>query len=79
MQKPSYTPLLFTNLLGPSEENIINYTNSAGLQKFFFSMFFFPPSGFSFVYNSVLTSSSTESIATDNSLKSSDQKKGSPF
>ena len=32
IQKQTYTPLLFNNLLGPSEENIINRTNSAGLQ-----------------------------------------------
>ena len=31
IQKQSYTPLLFNNLLGPSEENIINRANSAGL------------------------------------------------
>ena len=30
--KETYTPLFFfNNLLGPSEENIINRTNSAGL------------------------------------------------
>ena len=32
IQKQSYTPLPFNNLLGPSEENTINRTNSAGLQ-----------------------------------------------
>ena len=32
IQKQFYTPLLFNNFLGPSEENIITRTNSAGLQ-----------------------------------------------
>ena len=32
IQKQSYIPLLFNNLLGPSDENIINRTNSAGLE-----------------------------------------------
>ena len=32
IQKQSYTPLLINNLLGSSEENVINRTNSAGLQ-----------------------------------------------
>ena len=40
IQKQSSTPLLFNNLLRPSEENIINRTNSAGLQKFFFRYVF---------------------------------------
>ena len=38
--KQSYTPLLFNNLLGPSEENIINRTNTAGLQYFFYQNIF---------------------------------------
>ena len=44
-----------------------------------FNVFFFNPSGFSFGYHPMLTSSSTKSIVTDNSLKRSDRKKGSSF
>ena len=79
-KKQSYTLLLFNNLLGPSEENIINHTNSTGLQKFFFfSTFFFTTHEFDFGYKSMLTSASTKLIVIDNSLKRSDRKKGSPF
>ena len=45
----------FNDLLGLSEENIINRTNSTGLQQFFFNMFFFAHLGFSFGYNRLLT------------------------
>ena len=43
IQKQSYTSLLFYSLLGPPEENIIDRINSAGLQSFFYNMFFFSP------------------------------------
>ena len=79
--KQSYTPFLFNNLLRPSKENIINGTNSAGLQKYiyFFNMFFCTPSKFSFGYNPMLTFLGTKSIVIDSSLKRSDRKKRSPF
>ena len=66
IQKQSYAPLLFNNLLGTSKESVINRTNSAGSQYLFLQcvFFFFTPLGYSFGYNSMFRYSSRKSIVT---------------
>ena len=80
IQKQSYTPLLFNNLLGPSEENIVTAPSLFSYSGFFFSICFSPLTPrFSFAFNPMFTFSNKRSIVNGNSLKRSGRKKGSSF